>query len=154
MIQRSVMTKDEWLECCQGALEAHHITNFHPLEICDVGRTANGVELSAPTFDLLENAVKLIDVLEWVREYEVRTPILVNSWYRDPDYNYAIGGVARSMHLTCGAADIVKVGYEPYQVAAMLEAHPLSDQFGIGNYNTFTHIDIRGMIGRNAPARW
>jgi len=39
-------------------------------------------------------------------------------------------------------------------VAAMLEAHPLSDQFGIGNYNTFTHIDIRGMLGRRSPARW
>ena len=148
------MTRSDWNEICGAELSALGIQNFSPLEICDVGRTANGVELAAPTFDLLGNAVKLIDVLEWVREYEVRTPILVNSWYRDPDYNYAIGGVAHSMHLTCGAADIVKVGYEPYQVAAMLEAHPLSDQFGIGNYNTFTHIDIRGMLGRTSPARW
>ena len=148
------MTRSDWKDICGAELSALGIQNFSPLEICDVGRTANGVELAAPTFDLLGNAVKLIDVLEWVREYEVSTPILINSWYRDPSYNYEIGGVARSMHLTCGAADIVKVGYEPYQVAAMLEAHPLSDQFGIGNYNTFTHIDIRGMIGRNAPARW
>jgi hypothetical protein len=148
------MTRSEWNEICGAELSALAIQNFSPLEICDVGRKAGDIELIAPTFDLLVNAIKLIDVLEWLRDYEVRTPILINSWYRDPGYNYEIGGVRRSMHLTCGAADVVKVGYEPYQAAAMLESHPLSDQFGIGNYNTFTHIDIRGMIGRSAPARW
>lgn len=149
------MTRSDWKEICGAELSALGIQNFSPLEICDVGRKGpHGYELAAPTLDLLVNAIKLIDVLEWLRDYEVRTPILVNSWYRDPTYNYDIGGVQRSMHMTCGAADIVKVGYEPYQVAGMLEAHPLSDQFGIGTYETFTHIDIRGMIGRSAPARW
>ena len=148
------MTRSDWAEVCGAELAALGIHNFSPLEICDVGRTVGKVELSAPTLDLLANAIKLIDVLEWLRDFEVRTPILVNSWYRDPSYNYEIGGVQRSMHLTCGAADIVKIGYEPHQVAAMLESHPLSDKFGIGNYRTFTHIDIRGMIGRTAPARW
>ena len=70
------------------------------------------------------------------------------------EYNKKIGGVPWSMHLTCGAADIVKVGYTPSQVADMLEAHPLADKLGIGRYNTFTHVDIRGWLGREAPARW
>ena len=82
------MTRSDWNEICGAELSALGIQNFSPLEICDVGRTANGVELAAPTFDLLGNAVKLIDVLEWVREYEVSTPILINYWYRDPSYNY------------------------------------------------------------------
>ena len=58
------------------------------------------------------------------------------------------------MHMTCGAADVVKIGFTPAEVADILENHPDSDQFGIGRYATFTHIDIRGMIGRSAPARW
>ena len=148
------MTKNDWVTVCGAELAAQGIHNFSALEICDVGRKARGYTLEAPTLDLLANAITLIKILEWVRNCVFSTPILVNSWYRDPSYNYEIGGVARSMHLTCGAADIVKVGYDPYQVAEMLEAHPLSDQFGIGDYQTFTHIDIRGMIGRNAPARW
>jgi uncharacterized protein YcbK (DUF882 family) len=58
------------------------------------------------------------------------------------------------MHMTCGAADVVKVGVTPDEVADILEAHPDSDGFGIGRYESFTHIDIRGMIERDAPARW
>jgi len=58
------------------------------------------------------------------------------------------------MHLTGGAADVVKIGFTPDEVADILERHPDSDQFGIGRYKTFTHIDIRGMIGRRSPARW
>jgi hypothetical protein len=48
----------------------------------------------------------------------------------------------------------VKVGVTPDEVADILEAHPDSDGFGIGRYESFTHIDIRGMIERDAPARW
>jgi hypothetical protein len=81
-------------------------------------------------------------------------PILVNSWYRDPAYNKAVGGVSHSMHLTLGAADIVKVGWPPAKVADLLEHAPHKHMLGIGRYKSFTHIDIRGMIGRPAPARW
>jgi uncharacterized protein YcbK (DUF882 family) len=148
------MTRNEWQEVCDAKLCALGIQNFSALEICDVGRKANKVSLTAPTLDLLANAIQLIDVLQWVRNHGVSAPVLINSWYRDPDYNSEIGGVMNSMHLTCGAADIVKVGYTPDQVADMLEWHPFSDKLGIGKYNTFTHIDIRGMLGRSAPARW
>ena len=148
------MTRSDWIEVCGDRLHELGIKNFTPLEICDVGRTSGDTILQAPDLKLLENAVKLIDILSWLREEEVTAPVLVNSWYRDPDYNQVIGGVGTSMHITCGAADVVKGGYSPTQVADMLERHPLSELFGIGRYNTFTHIDIRGMVGRPAPARW
>ena len=148
------MTRSDWKEICNEELCALGIQNFSALEICDVGRTANGVALEAPSLDLLANAIQLIDVLQWVRDQGVPAPVLINSWYRSPSYNASIGGVEHSMHLTCGAADIVKVGYSPERVAAMLEWHPLSNQLGIGQYASFTHIDIRGMMGRHSPARW
>jgi len=148
------MTKDDWVEICGKCLADHGTKNFSALEICDVGRRSGGAVLSAPPQKLLENAYKLIDVLEWLRTEEGTASVLVNSWYRDPEYNAAIGGVKNSMHKTCAAADVVKVGRTPSEVADMLERHPHSKLFGLGRYKTFTHLDVRGMINRLSPARW
>ena len=148
------MTRDEWVDTCGHALEAAGVQNFHPLEIADVGRQAHGTALLAPRPHLIANAIMLCSVLRDLRAAVRPMPVLVNSWYRDRLYNYRIGGVPRSMHFTCGAADVTKVGFTPDEVADILEGHPESAQFGIGRYKTFTHIDIRGMIGRSAPARW
>ena len=154
------MTKDKWLEMCGKALAVEGIESFHPLEICDVGRKAPDGQLygdhhlTAPPFHLVLNALKPCHVLWDLREAGRTTPVLGNSWYRDIIYNHRIGGVSRSMHLTCGAADVTKPGFTPSEVADILESHPDSDKFGIGRYKTFTHIDVRGMIGRTSPARW
>ena len=148
------MTKNNWVEICGKCLADHGTTNFSALEVCDVGRRSGGVVLSAPPVELLENAYKLIDVLEWLRAEDGTASVLVNSWYRDPRYNAAIGGVSHSMHLTLGAADIVKVGRSPSEVAGLLESSPYNNLLGVGRYKTFTHLDVRGMIGRQSPARW
>ena len=154
------MTRNEWIEVCGTALEEEGIEHFHPLEIADVGREApetsphKFLRLKAPPTYLISNAILLCRVLLDLRSARRPMPVLVNSWYRDSAYNRRIGGVIRSMHMTCGAADVVKAGFTPSEVADMLENHPDSDQFGIGRYKTFTHLDVRGMIGRTAPARW
>ena len=151
------MTKGEWVEICGKGLAdlyANISGNFSALEICDVGRRSDDVVLTAPPLELLENAYKLIDVLEWLRAKNGTSSVLVNSWYRDPRYNAAIGGVPNSMHMTCGAADVTKAGSIPSEVADMLERHPDAKLFGIGRYKSFTHVDIRGMINRPSPARW
>jgi hypothetical protein len=36
----------------------------------------------------------------------------------------------------------------------LLEDHPDAQRLGIGCYENFTHLDVRGHIGRRAPARW
>jgi hypothetical protein len=154
------MTRNEWVEVCGEALESEGIQHFHPLEICDVGRESAETSLyepqrlEAPRPYMISNAILLCRVLLDLRSTRRPMPVRVNSWYRDSSYNHRIGGVVRSMHMTCGAADVVKAGFTPDEVADMLENHPDSDRFGIGRYKTFTHIDIRGMIGREAPARW
>ena len=148
------MTRGEWVDVCDSRLRAAGINNFTALEVCDVGREYCGVQLSPPTLDLIYNAIKLIDILAWVRSADGVAPVLINSWYRDREYNEAIGGVSHSMHMTCGAADIVKIGCIPSEVADMLEGHPDAKLFGIGRYKSFTHLDVRAMIGRPSPARW
>jgi len=148
------MTRSEWAVLCDARLKESGIENFSALEICDVGRKSSGVSLTAPSLNLMENAFKLLLVLRWIREVNEVSSVLVNSWYRSPAYNEAIGGVPSSMHLTLGAADIVKVGWSPKEVADALEQSPYRQELGVGRYNTFTHVDVRGMIGRPAPARW
>ena len=148
------MTKSDWVDICGQRLEKRGIKKFSALEICDVGRKNKDVTLTAPSLELLENAYKLIDVLEWLREEGGTASVLINSWYRDRRYNDAIGGVPHSMHMTLAAADVTKVGCTPAEVADMLEGHSHAKLFGVGRYRSFTHVDVRGMIGRLSPARW
>jgi len=148
------MTRDEFGEVCQHFLDRNGVQHFSPYEIADVGRRKESVRLQAPPMLMLDNTLPLIRVLEWLRERETTAPVLINSWYRDPYYNSAVGGVTNSMHLILGAADITKVGFSPQQVAGMLESHPEAQTFGIGCYNSFVHLDIRGHLRRKAPARW
>jgi hypothetical protein len=149
-----MVERNEWVELCQAFLDKNGVKHFSPLEIADVGREANGYCLEAPALSKLKNALPLIRVLEWLREYDITAPVLINSWYRDRNYNRSIGGVSRSMHLTLGACDIVKIGFTPRQVALALQMHPQSRTFGIGRYDNFTHLDVRGQLGMTAPARW
>lgn len=151
------MTRAEWLVCGQYLLDAHGVENFRAYEVADVGRRRGNVTLDAPPASLVLNAVILWEeVLDWVRN-DLGDPaaVHVNSWYRDPDYNAAVGGASRSVHMTCAAADINKSGMTPGELArAIHDQHPDSDQLGIGLYNTFVHVDVRGFIDRSAPARW
>ena len=74
------MTRSEWAIMCDARLKANGIDNFSALEICDVGRESNGVTLTSPSVDLLDNAIKLIEVLQYVRRAGGVSPVLVNSW--------------------------------------------------------------------------
>jgi len=55
------MTRDEWIVGCAAALDAAGISNFHPLEVADVGRKTSSpaVRLQAPDPELLPNFVLL-----------------------------------------------------------------------------------------------
>jgi hypothetical protein len=157
------MTREEWLVAGDFFLDVHGISNFRAYEIADVGRTRSHhrtggqVTLQAPSPGLMKNVVKLAELLTWIRN-DLGKPgaVLISSWYRDSVYNESISGAApRSIHMTGAAADIRKVGYTPLQLGrAIWENHPTPDLLGIGVYNTFTHVDVRGMIGRSSPARF
>ena len=101
--------------------------------------------------DVFENVKELARNLQIVRD-ELDAPIRINSAYRSPEHNQAIGGSSRSQHMLGKAADIVIDGYTPEQVATALDKlmeGGFITKGGIGRYNTFTHFDIRGY-----EARW
>lgn len=90
---------------------------------------------------------ELVEVLEFIRE-SMNSPVTINSAYRCPEHNKRVGGASNSMHLTGKAADIVVRDFAPEYVQKFIETN-YPDSYGLGKYNTFTHIDVR-----DYKARW
>ena len=90
---------------------------------------------------------KLVDILQKIRDH-FGVPVTINSAYRTAEYNAKIGGVSNSQHTKGTAADIDVKGISPKQVAQYAE-YLMPDMGGIGEYETFTHVDVRG-----ARSRW
>jgi uncharacterized protein YcbK (DUF882 family) len=80
----------------------------------------------------------LIIALQTIRDH-VGKPIRVNSAFRSPAHNKAIGGASNSLHTLGLAADIVIDGMTPIEVASLANDMGLG---GIKAYPTFTHIDV------------
>lgn len=105
---------------------------------------SNGYGLNAyPTTDLYPNIVKVAKVWDAVRE-ECGRPLYVTSCYRNELYNSAVGGVRNSQHRTASAADVygAKSTYLA-EIATRLRDKGIFSG-GIGIYNSFCHIDVRG----------
>lgn len=80
-----------------------------------------------------------------------RVTLGINSAARCFEYNRTdhIGSNDASQHPRCRALDIRIKGVEPYRIYEYLDGK-YPEQYGIGRYRTFTHIDTRS-TGR---ARW
>lgn len=87
---------------------------------------------------ILDNLYRLANRLQVLRDL-LGKPIIINSGYRSPEHNRAIGGAAHSYHLSGMAADIVVPGMTATQVQQFLK----NWSGGLGSYPHFTHVDIR-----------
>ena len=65
--------------------------------------------------------------------------LLVNSAYRNENYNASVGGKSRSLHMSGMALDISMNGINPRQFIKYASEEGFT---GIGTYNTFIHVDI------------
>jgi uncharacterized protein YcbK (DUF882 family) len=93
------------------------------------------------------NIVKIADALEEIRRMYGGRPMGINSWYRDPTTNAAIGGASRSRHMTGDAVDFVITGISPFSVYARLNSW-WGSRGGLASSSVFTHIDRRGYRAR------
>lgn len=90
---------------------------------------------------------ELITILQDVRDH-FGAPVSIHSGHRCPPYNKFVGGAFASAHMRAIAGDLTVQGVSPNTVQEyLLERYP--DAYGIGRYNTFTHIDTR-----TYKARW
>lgn len=96
--------------------------------------------------DTVLAASELARLLEELREE--LGPVTVNSAYRTPAYNRAVGGVSGSQHTRGTAADIRVSGVSPEETARAAE-RLMPRSGGIGLYPTFTHVDVR-----DSRSRW
>ena len=90
---------------------------------------------------------ELVEILEKIRVHFGR-PVHINSAYRTPAKNKAVGGAAQSQHMYGLAADITIQGVTPSQIASYAETL-LPGTGGVGIYKSFTHIDVR-----RTKSRW
>lgn len=113
--------------------------------------------------NLITNIFPTLRALDKLRE-DYGKPIYVNSTYRSPEYNRAVGGKMRSLHLEFNAIDFtVENHFDLVQLYRTLDGWdknhffeflPKPYSMGIGRYNTFIHLDTRAVLGRITPARW
>lgn len=96
-------------------------------------------------FDTVDT--ELLTILEDIRTYFNRA-VTINSCCRCAKHNESVGGGKKSQHLLGRAADITVDGFTPSSVQDyVLNRWPNS--YGIGKYNSFTHVD-----SRTTKARW
>lgn len=88
----------------------------------------------------------LCEALEILRSDLGGKPILIDSGFRTETYNRRIGGARLSQHVQGRAADIRVAKTDPSMViAAALELYDAGklEIGGLGEYPTFTHVDVR-----------
>lgn len=93
------------------------------------------------TEDVVRNILALAEQLQRARD-QIGRPFTINSWYRPPAANAAVGGASRSQHLYGRAADIRVSGLSGRQVA---NAVMLWWDGGIGIYSnipSIVHLDV------------
>lgn len=85
--------------------------------------TSTGLPNDPPN-SLLPEAIYTAQQMEAVRAVLGNKSIRVNSWYRSPAVNKAVGGSSKSQHTKCEAVDFICPGYgTPYQVCQKLAQH-------------------------------
>ena len=93
-----------------------------------------------------------VERLEKLRR-KLDRPLRVNSGYRSLVRNKQVGGARNSMHLKF-ATDIAPLGHITPEI--LQHIYTLAEEIGfsgLGQYDTFVHMDCREFIGRT-PARW
>jgi zinc D-Ala-D-Ala carboxypeptidase len=102
--------------------------NFSPQEIA-----CRGTGKVAFNFDAMDKLQKLREILG--------RPLIINSAFRSPEHNRAVGGAKASQHLDAKAFDIRQDNQEP---KAFLKASKEAGFTGFGTYpkSNFIHSDI------------
>lgn len=83
----------------------------------------------------------LVSILDILRN-KVGKPVIINSGYRTPERNKAVGGAKYSYHMRGMAADIRINGMSAKEIANELNKI-IPYECGIIVYNTWVHIDTR-----------
>ena len=121
-----------------------NLTEHFTVEELSASDTAarKGIDNTVP-LDLLPNLRYLSRILEGIR-LAIKHPVRVNSGYRCPDLNEAVGGSRGSAHMKALAADIIAPGFgsplELCKAVAVLDDVPY-DQI-IYEFGAWCHVGL------------
>ena len=129
--------------------------SLHEFGLSDEKARKRGLDAGAeyPAEWIESRLTPLCAALEVIRAEFGGKPVRVISGYRPLDYNRALGSEDTSQHVQGRAADFQIDGVAPGVVyRRVLELHQLGriEIGGIGVYDEFNHIDVRG----GAMATW
>lgn len=83
----------------------------------------------------------LLKILDGLRD-KIGQPVYINSGYRTPEHNKAVGGATLSYHMYGMAADIRAAKYTPKQIYDILD-EMLEGWGGLKEHKYFVHVDVR-----------
>lgn len=124
---------------------------FNPANLTELGVSANFTwaevftkrslsDIRQAKLEHYENAARLAQRLQDVRQQLGNRSITITSWWRDPASNARVGGARNSFHLRGMAADIQVMGMPPHIVQQRLDPTWFG---GLGYGQSFTHLDTR-----------
>lgn len=111
------------------------------------GEATHGGTRIPESQDVVYGIVRVAKALEDIRHLYEGRAMTINSWYRPPAVNRAVGGVRHSRHLSGDAVDFNVDGVHPYDVYAQLDDW-WGSKGGLASSSVFTHIDTRGYRAR------
>ncbi|MEB3288695.1 MAG: D-Ala-D-Ala carboxypeptidase family metallohydrolase [Leptolyngbya sp.] len=120
--------------------------NFTWGEALHVNR-ATGYYRKPANARVVQGILRVARAMEEIRRMYGDRPIRINSWYRDPATNAAVGGARFSRHLSGDAVDFVIPGVSCFNVYARLSPW-WGNRGGLASSSLFTHIDVRGYRAR------
>jgi uncharacterized protein YcbK (DUF882 family) len=127
------------------ALNAHNPADVLRLRLSQVGKDFKlsrsftlGELASKDGADIVIVHPALLIGLQALRDV-IGKPIKINSGYRSPEHNKAIGGASNSLHTLGLAADVVVDGVTPIHIASIARDLGFG---GVKAYPTFTHVDV------------
>ena len=118
-------------------------------EATDSGTAARRGINNQPSSAQIENMQSAAEGMELVRDL-LGLPVRVNSWFRCPELNIAIGGSAKSAHMDGWAIDFTCAGYgTPLSICRAIQSSDIRFDKLIFE-GTWVHIsfhpDLRGSI--------
>lgn len=127
-------------------LSGLRLRHFSPEEVISYAdQVRKGVRNDLPPAELWPNLVPTLWVVDQLRHH-LGAPVHLTSIYRSFDYNAAVGGAPRSLHMRNQAIDLQVSGHSPDAVFQALKKMRSAGSFsgGLGLYSTFVHVDTRG----------
>ncbi len=114
-----------------------------------IARHFNATEFACPHCKAIVLDPCLLLALVWLRDL-INAPVKVNSGYRCPIHNAAVGGAPQSQHILGRAADVQVAGLTSGQLAEVAASVPYFRNGGIITMAAAVHLDVRGVPFRGS----